>query len=658
MIPRETIDSIFAAARIEEVVGDFVNLKKRGVNYLGLCPFHHEKTPSFTVSPAKGIYKCFGCGKGGNAVNFVMDHEQMDYVNALKYLARKYNIEIKEEERTGQQKELETERESLMIVSAFAQRFFTAQLNTEQGKAIGLSYFEERGFTPATIEKFQLGYAPEDYKAFLKAGVKEGYSLKYLLLSGLVRTGNAPPASGENKEDAEPTEAECYDRFAGRVMFPIHNISGRVIAFGGRTLRKDKNVAKYVNSPETPIYHKSNVLYGIHLARKAIAAEDNCYLVEGYADVISMHQSGVENTVASSGTSLTIEQVRLIRRYTPNLTILYDGDDAGIKAAERGFNIALKEGMNVRIVTLPPEDDPDTFARNHSTGELKEYITLKAVDFIVFKTRALAHAATNDPVRKADLIKDIITTIAAIPERTKRGVYVKECSRIMNIEELILWGELDMVRRKLFDEPAPSATMPKTVPAAINSGAPFSLLSSVPQEREIVRVLMKYANDTGEFTNEDSKGEEQEKFQMRIADYMIGSMTDDYFEFEDEICGKIFEECCSMHKKNEPVTEDYFLKHPDTSVSRLAVSLIVDAHFISDWSRKSIGIKSERDDLGRTAMKAVYGFKSRKIEIMIKELDEYIKNPINETELAERIVRKQRLNKAKSMLKNRLTRVI
>ncbi len=654
MIPRDTIDSIFTAARIEEVVGDFVNLKKRGVNYLGLCPFHHEKTPSFTVSPAKGIYKCFGCGKGGNAVNFVMDHEQMDYVNALKYLARKYNIEIQEEERTEQQKELETERESLMIVSAFAQRFYTSQLFTEQGSAIGLSYLEERGFTRETIEKFQLGYAPENYKALLQTALKDGYSLKFLLLSGLVRSSAAQGDDG--KEAAEPTAEQCSDRFAGRVMFPIHNVSGRVIAFGGRTLRKDKNVAKYVNSPETPIYHKSNVLYGLHLARKAIVAEDSCFLVEGYADVISMHQSGVENTVASSGTSLTIEQVRLIRRYTPNLTILYDGDSAGIKAAERGFNIALKEGMNVKIVTLPPEDDPDTFARKHSTAELKEYITTKAADFIVFKTRELAHAATNDPIKKAELIKEIITTIAAIPERTKRGVYVKECSRIMNMEELILWGELDLARRKMFDEPIPAAALPKAAPA--QPAVSYSLLSSVPQEMEILRVLIKYANETGEFINEGETGEEQAKYQMGIADYIIESITGDYFGFEDDTCKRIFDECCEMHKKGTPVSEDYFLKHPDAAISKLAVGLIVDGHFISDWSRKSIGIKSERDDLGKTAMKAIYGFKSRKIEVMIKELDEYIRNPINEAELTERMTRKQKLNKAKSMLKNKLTRVI
>jgi DNA primase len=652
MIPRETIDSIFAAARVEEVVGDFVNLKKRGANYMGLCPFHHEKTPSFTVSPAKGIYKCFGCGKGGNVVNFVMDHEQLDYVNALKYLAKKYNIEIVEAERTPEQQEQETERESLMVISAYAQRYFTEQLHTEHGKAIGLSYFEERGFTPETIEKFQLGYAPEDSKAFLNAALQAGYNLKYMLMAGLVRT------SVEEAPGVEITADKCYDRFAGRMMFPIHNISGRVIAFGGRTLRKDKNVAKYVNSPETPLYHKSNILYGLSLARKAISAEDNCFLVEGYADVISMHQAGVENVVASSGTSLTIEQIRLIRRYTPNLTILYDGDAAGVKAAERGFNIALKEGMNVKIVTLPPEDDPDTFARKHNLEELKQYITSKAVDFIVFKTTALAHESTNDPIKKAELIRDIVSTISVIPDRVTRSVYVKECSRLMEIEESVLLDELRGVRRKMLDDSTIHAAAQKPIVQPIAKKEVYDLLSSVPQEKEIIRVLVKYGTEEGIFMNEPEKGEEPAKFTMKIADYIIESMKEDNFTFESELCHRIFEECCTLHENGQAITEEYFLRHSDVEISQMAMNLSADAHPLSDWSRRSIGIKTEKDHLGISAEKAVYAFKSRKIEIMIKELDDYIKNPINEQELNERMERKQRLNNAKRMFKNKLGRVI
>jgi DNA primase len=657
VIPRETIDSIFTTARIEEVVGDFVNLKKRGANYMGLCPFHNEKTPSFTVSPAKGIYKCFGCGKGGNAVNFVMDVEQMDYVSALKYLAKKYHIEIVEEEKTAEQQQADTERESLMVICSHAQKFFTENLHTEQGKAIGLSYLEERGFSPETIEKFQLGYSPENSKAFLNSALQAGYNLKYLLLAGLARTAE------ENMQPGiTPDPEKCYDRFAGRVIFPIHNVSGRVIAFGGRTLRKDKNVAKYVNSPETPLYHKSNVLYGLHLARRAITVDDICYLVEGYADVISLHQSGVENVVASSGTSLTIEQIRLIRRYTPNLTILYDGDSAGLKAAERGFNLALKEGMNVKIITLPPEHDPDTFARAHSHEELKQYLTTKAVDFIVFKTRTLSQSVTDDPIKKAELIKDIVATIAVIPERITRSVYVKECSRLMQIEEATLWSALNSARRKALDENTSSAfsaqyQQPPVIPSG-NKQAEYNILSSEPQEKELVRVLMKYGNDEAIFVGETEQGEEPVKFTMKVADYIIESMKEDNFTFENAACQAIYQECCKLHEEGIPLTEEHFLRHTDAAMQQLTLILSSEAHVLSDWSRRSIGIKTEKDHLGITAEKAVYALKSRKIEIMIKELQDSIKQPLTEDELNKMMEHKQKLDMAKRLFKQRLGRVI
>lgn len=654
MIPRETIDSIFTAARIEEVVGDVVSLKKRGANYMGLCPFHHEKTPSFTVSPAKGIYKCFGCGKGGNVVNFVMDHEQMDYVNALKYLAKKYNIEIVEEEKTPEQQELETERESLMVICAYAQKFFTENLHTEQGKAIGLSYLEERGFTPETIEKFQLGYSPESSKTFLNTALQAGYNLKYMLSAGLVRTS----AEENSTSGAVPSPDNCYDRFAGRVMFPIHNVTGRVIAFGGRTLRKDKNVAKYVNSPETPLYHKSNVLYGLHLARKAITVEDTCYLVEGYADVISLHQSGIENVVASSGTSLTIDQIRLVRRYTPNLTILYDGDSAGLKAAERGFNLALKEGMNVKIITLPPEHDPDTFARAHSHEELKQYLMTKAVDFIVFKTRTLSQAVTDDPIKRAELIKDIVSTIAVIPERITRSVYVKECSRLMQIEEATLWSELNSTRRKALDDNSTHVANQKPVVPSGNKQAEFNVLSPDPQEKELVRVLMKYGNEEAIFIGESEPGEEPVKFTMKVSDYIIESMKEDNFTFDNPACNLMYAECCRLHENGEPITEEYFVRHSDLLLNQLALLLSSEGHILSDWSKRSIGIKTEKDHLGITAEKAVYALKSRKIEIMIKELQDSIKQPLNEDELNKMIEHKQKLDMAKRMFKQRLGRVI
>lgn len=656
MIPRETIDTIFNTARIDEVVGDFVNLKKRGANYLGLCPFHNEKTPSFTVSPAKGIYKCFGCGRGGNVVNFVMEHEQTDYVGAMKYLAKKYNIEIVEKERAPEEIELENERESLMIVCSFAQKFFSDNLETEQGKAIGLSYLEERGFTPETIQKFQLGYAPESYKALMNAALHAGYKLKYLIQAGLV---SSRVKEGE-EAPKEPSPEQCYDRFAGRVIFPIRNVSGRVIAFGGRTLKKEKNVAKYVNSPETPLYHKSNVLYGIDLARRAITAEDNCFLVEGYADVISMHQAGIENTVASSGTSLTVEQVRLIRRYTPNLTILYDGDEAGLKASERGLVIALKEGMNVKLVTLPPEDDPDTFARKHTSEELKQYLKATAVDFIVFRTRTLAKLSEEDPVKRAELIRDIIQAIAHIPEMITRSLYIRECSRLLHVEEPVLWNELRKARRKLFDEaPANVITSKPIEPIrqVPNENAPA--FSSEPQEKELIRVLVKYGEEEATFIGESEPGNEEHPiYTMKIADFIIQNLKADNVNFENILCQRIYDECCSMFERGEKINEDYFLRHGDGDMSSFSMSLANDNYIISDWSRRSIGTKTEKDHLGITTEKAVFALKSRKVEIMIKELSEHIRQPLNDDDLRKMQEQQKRLDTARGMLKKKLGRVI
>lgn len=656
MIPRETIDTIFNSARIEEVVGDFVNLKKRGVNYLGLCPFHNEKTPSFTVSPAKGIYKCFGCGRGGNVVNFVMEHEQTDYVGAMKYLAKKYNIEIVEKERAPEEIELENERESLMIVCSFAQKFFSDNLETEQGKAIGLSYLEERGFSPETIQKFQLGYAPESYKALMNAALHAGYKLKYLIQAGLV---SFRAKEGE-EAPAEPLPEQCYDRFAGRVIFPIHNVSGRVIAFGGRTLKKDKNVAKYVNSPETPLYHKSNVLYGINLARKAITAEDNCFLVEGYADVISMHQAGVENTVASSGTSLTVEQVRLIRRYTPNLTILYDGDEAGLKASERGLVIALKEGMNVKLVTLPPEDDPDTFARKHTPEELKHYLKVNAVDFIVFRTRTLAKLSEGDPVKRAELIRDIISAIAHIPEMITRSLYIRECSRLLHVEEPVLWNELRKARRKLFDEAPSNVTTNKpaeNIPKVSHENA--NGFSCEPQEKELIRVLVKYGEEETTFIGDPEPGQEEPSiFTMKIADYIFQSLKADNISFDNALCQRIYDECRLMFERGEKINEDYFLRHGDEDMSSFSMALANDNYIMSDWSRRSIGIKTERDHLGITVEKAVYSLKSRRVELLIKELQEHIRQPLNDEDLNQMQEQQRRLDTAKKLLKKKLGRVI
>ena len=423
MIDQATIQKICDAADIYEVVSDFVSLKKRGVNYLGLCPFHNEKTGSFTVSPAKGIYKCFGCGKGGNAVNFIMEHEQMSYVEALKYLAEKYHIPVEEKELTEEQRKEKTERESMLIVSSYANEYFQYQLgNTDEGRSVGLGYLRQRGISDEMIRKFGLGYNPEGWGAFTKAAQEKGYKKEFLVKTGLTI---------EN-------EKGLFDRFRARVMFPVFDLAGKVIAFGGRTMTADKKISKYLNSPESEIYHKSKTLYGIFLAKKSIVQQDRCILVEGYTDVISFHAKGIENVVASSGTSLTIEQIRLIRRLTPNVTIIYDGDAAGIKASLRGIDLVLEEGLNVRVLLLPDGEDPDSFARSHTPQDLADFIANNETDFINFKTKLLLGTAGDDPVERARLITDIVRSIAKIPDNIVRSVYVRETAHQLDVEDRVL----------------------------------------------------------------------------------------------------------------------------------------------------------------------------------------------------------------------------
>lgn len=423
MISRSTIDRVFESARVEEVIGEFVQLKKAGSNFKGLSPFTDEKSPSFMVSPVKQIWKDFSTGKGGNAISFLMEHEHYSYPEAIKWLAKKYNIEIEETEQTDEQKAQMNERESMFLVSNFAKDYFhDLMLNTNQGKAIGLSYFKERGFTDETIKKFDLGYCLDEWDNFTNAALAKGYDLKYLASTGLTIVK-------ENKQ---------FDRFKGRVMFPIHSMSGRILGFGGRILKADKKAAKYLNSPESDIYHKSKILYGIYQAKKEIAKQDNCYLVEGYTDVISFNQSNIENVVASSGTALTSDQIRLVNRLTKNITVLFDGDAAGIRASIRGIDLILEQGMNVKVVQFPDGEDPDSFAKSHSNSELKAYLEDSAQDFINFKVSLLLKDSNNDPIKKAGVIRDIVTSISKIPDSIQREVYIQECSRIMEISELSL----------------------------------------------------------------------------------------------------------------------------------------------------------------------------------------------------------------------------
>ncbi len=433
MIDRQTIDRILDAAQIVDVIQEFVPLKKRGVNYLGLCPFHNEKTPSFTVSPSKEIFKCFGCGKVGNSVNFIMEHEHLTYPEALKFLARKYHIEVVEKELTQEELEKQNERESLLVVSAYAARQFTENLfHSDEGMTVGLTYFRERGFRQDTLKKFEVGYSFEKRDAFTRKATDDGYKQDFLLKTGL----------------SVQHEDRVFDRFSGRVMFPVHSLSGQVLGFGGRVLKTDSKTAKYLNSPESEIYHKSRILYGLYQARKRITLEDKVYMVEGYTDVMSLHEVNIDNVVASSGTSLTQEQVRLIKRFTPNITILYDGDAAGIKASIRGIDIVLEEGMNVKIVLLPDGEDPDSYSKKVSNEEFTEYLKEKETDFIRFKTQLLLDEAQNDPVKKANLIRDIVRSIAVIPEAISRTVYIKECSNHLAITEEILYHEVNKMRQQ------------------------------------------------------------------------------------------------------------------------------------------------------------------------------------------------------------------
>ena len=616
MIKPETIQEIFETVKIDEVVGDFVSLRKRGVNLIGLCPFHNEKTPSFTVSPAKGIYKCFGCGKGGNAVNFIMDHEHYTYPEALKFLAKKYNIEIDEEEQTPEQLQQQSALEGLYHVSAYAQKYFSNTLNnSEEGKAIGLSYFAERGFSEVTIQKFELGYCLDQFDDFSEHALKEGYKKEQLVKSGL----------------SIEKDQNIFDRFKGRVIFPIHNLTGRVIGFGGRILSSEKSKAKYVNSPESDIYNKSKVLYGIFFARNAILKNENCLLVEGYTDVISLHQAGIENVVASSGTSLTTDQIKLIKRFTPNITILYDGDEAGLKASFRGIDMILEAGMNVKIVLFPEGEDPDSYARSHPRNGIKDFIKNNANDFISFKTNLLVREADKDPIKKANLIKEIVQTIALIPDGIYRSVYVKECSSIMDIAEQTLVNELNKLLRKKFKdqekiqytEDEPYFAVPENREKTVIE--PSQTLS---HEREIIRLLLTYADREIIFEDIDENDQTIE-VPVKIAEYVIHDLKSDEITFHDAGLQQFFDEFDKALENGKILESEYFTQHPNEQLSKLAVDLMASPYELSDnWLRKKIPVKHESDNLRKLVTSCVLSFKAKKIDQMIldnqKQLNEVI----------------------------------
>lgn len=622
MIDKATVDRIYAAANIVDVISDFVTLKKKGVNYQACCPFHNEKTPSFVVSPSKGVFKCFGCGKGGNAVTFVMEHENMTYPEALKYVAKKYGIEVNEHELLPEEQRRNDDRESMMVVSSYAADYFVRMLHeTPEGQNIGIGYFRERGFSDATIKRFGLGYCTEVRDAFTRQALSDGYKEEFLIRTGLT-------IKREN--------GGYYDRFCGRVIFPIHSISGRVIAFGARTMRTDKKTAKYLNSPESEIYHKSDVLYGIYFAKRAITQQDCCILVEGYTDVISMHQAGIENVVASSGTSLTQGQIRMIARFSRNITIIYDGDSAGIKASLRGIDMVLKEGMNVRTVLLPDGEDPDSFARSHNASQVQDYILTHEEDFISFKIRLLMKEADGDPIKRAALISDIVQSISVIPDAITRSVYARECSRQMEVDENILLREIAMKRvghkagpeakefiRKQEIIQRKQAEEAAYTPLQLEAGSSIDEL-----EHELIKYLLKYGTQNFEYT------EGKKSTELNVAEVIISNLDQNGITMKDPTFRKIYEEYKSMREAQEPIEINHFINHPDPEVCNAVVDLLTyDENYpVSKlWKRFDIVVESEQDRLPTALPRAVILYKSKVIDDIIAEL----RLRLNDTSLSE-----------------------
>ena len=616
MISRSTIDRVFETARVEEVIGEFVQLKKAGSNFKGLSPFTDEKSPSFMVSPVKQIWKDFSTGKGGNAVSFLMEHEHYSYPEAIKFLAKKYNIEIEETVQSDQEKEQMNERESMFLVSNFAKEYFhDILLNSTQGKAIGLSYFKERGFNENSIKKFDLGYCLDTWDSFTSEALKKGYAIKYLASTGVTIVR-------ENKQ---------FDRFKGRVMFPIHSMSGRILGFGGRTLSSDKKTAKYVNSPESDIYHKSKILYGIYQAKKEIAKQDNCYLVEGYTDVISFYQSGIENVVASSGTALTSDQIRLVHRLTNNITVLFDGDAAGIRASLRGIDLILEQGMNVKVVTFPDGDDPDSFAKKHSEASLREYLEESSQDFINFKVSLLMKDANNDPVKKAGLIRDIVTSISKIPDSIQREVYVQECSRIMEISERVLFSELAQLisknaqdfKKNQHKEKQSFEVVKKQTEQLKEVNSLFIL------EREIIRILLLFGNQETDFIDfvevEDEDGVihlEKEKYTNQVSKELYLNLQDDEIEFSNEIFQSIYYEMIHQLNQEDKIEMETFINHSNTEISSIVTSILMDdeKYTLSDWKRKNIFVTESVEVLSKLVSDAILNLRRILIDKKIQQL--------------------------------------
>ena len=614
MIDKATIDKIMDAANIVDVVSEFVALRKAGVNYKGLCPFHDEKTPSFMVSPSKGYCHCFSCGKGGNAVGFIMEHEQMTYPEALRWLAKKYNIEIHDRELSAEERREANDRESMFIVNEWAMKYFQDNLNNHvEGRAIGMQYFRQRGFRDDTINKFMLGYALQEKDALAKAARAKGFNEQYLIDTGLCyRKDNG----------------QLQDRYYGRVIFPVHNVTGRIVAFGGRILSNDKKLAKYVNSPESLIYHKSNELYGIYLAKQAISKNDRCYLVEGYIDVTSMHQHGVENVVASSGTSLTTGQIRLIRRFTPNITVLYDGDPAGIHASIRGIDMLLSEGMNVKVLLLPDGDDPDSFARKHPAQEFRDYIEEHQTDFIAFKTNLLLKGVT-DPIKRSEAINSIVHSVAVIQDPIKRATYIADCAHRLGMNENTLIGTMNNFIREgqeqLRKEQQREERRQDTTATTVSSPQAQEVQQATKIEYMLVQLVVRYGET---IIYKDVETEDGGKINLSVAQYISYDLGADNLTFHDERYNRILQEAVEHNDNSGFKAESYFTHHPDVSINQLATEMAIDRFPLS----KSLQVKHDEETLRNQVEHLVLDFRKEYVQQRLSILKQQIALSANDME--------------------------
>ncbi len=677
MIPQDTVNRILDAAQIVDVVGDFVTLKRRGANHIACCPFHNEKTPSFSVSASKGIYKCFGCGKSGTAVGFVMEHENMSYTEALKYLAKKYHIEVVEKEESAEEIAQRQRHESLLLVSEFAGKFFADSLQTPEGQTIAYQYFRSRGLEDETIRKYGLGWAPLSRSALTTAAREAGYKEEFLLETGLcLKYDNGP----------------LKDRFFDRVMFPIHSVSGRVIAFGGRTLKTDKTVAKYVNSPETEIYVKSKSLYGIYFAKNEISRQDKCILVEGYLDVLSMHQLGITNVVASSGTSLTVDQIRLIRKFTNNITIIYDGDGAGIKAALRGIGLVLKEGMNVKVVLLPDGQDPDDFARRHSLEEVRDHIRQNEQDFINFKTDLLLEEAGSDPIARANLINDIADTIALIPDAVIRAVYVRTCAGKFEIDERILTDRVNRSRTQMIladekqkererqrqtgtvagppmpaaddmpplpeDEYTYSTEMPPVPETPVIQEGPIVINEKylAPCEKELLGFILEEGCSELKFDRDSKYYVEGEK--VSVADFIDGILAADDADFVNQSYRKVYEEYFGMYEEGltQQQIQQRLLNSMDPEISAVAKDLLIEKHQITVKSYE-LSMTSTSTRLVQYIPKTLMAYQCKKVELILKDLTARLTTETDQAKQEEILSKMMDYNRAKTRINNELGRV-